>query len=104
MASSDNEQIGSLQVDSVFNAFVTEELLPAIGLDADQFWMGVEAIIDDLTPVNRDLLAKRDALQAALDAGEAVQVQPDTPLATFQRIGILHFQTLLASLDEKLAS
>ena len=68
MASSEHKKIGSLQVDSVFYAFVVEELLPATGLDADQFWTNLEAIIDELTPVNRELLVKRDALQAKIDA------------------------------------
>ena len=87
MASSDNEQIGSLQVDPAFNAFVTEELLPAIELGADQFWMGVEAIIDDLTPVNRDLLAKRDALQASID--EWHQARSGKPLDHDEYVGFL---------------
>jgi hypothetical protein len=78
MASSENITIGSLQVNSEFHAFVTDELLPATGLDADSFWAGVESIIDDLSPTNRDLLAKRDALQQKIDswhkarAGEAI--------------------------------
>ncbi len=67
MASLENKQIGSLQVDSGFHAFVAEELLPAAGLDEDQFWADLEALIDELTPINRDLLATRDALQAKID-------------------------------------
>ena len=67
MASSENRKVGSLQVDAVFYEFVVEELLPATGLDAERFWSGVESIIDDLTPVNRELLAKRDVLQAKID-------------------------------------
>ena len=67
MASSDYKKIGSIRVDSVFHAFVEEELLPAIGFDADQFWSGIAAIIDELTPINRELLAARDALQAKID-------------------------------------
>ena len=67
MASSDYKKIGSIRVASVFHAFVEEELLPAIGFDADQFWSGIAAIIDELTPINRELLAARDALQAKID-------------------------------------
>lgn len=68
MASHDRVQVGSLQIDAVFHAFVNDELLPAIGKDATTFWSGLEAIIDDLTPDNRRLLATRDALQAEIDA------------------------------------
>ena len=87
MASSDNKQIGSLQVDSVFHAFVAEELLPATGLDADQFWADLEALIDDLTPINRDLLAKRDALQAKID--EWHKARSGQPLAHDEYVGFL---------------
>jgi len=67
MASSDKKKVGSLQVDSVFYDFVVDELLPATDLDADRFWSGMESIIDDLTPINRSLLAKRNSLQQEID-------------------------------------
>ncbi len=60
--------IGGLSVDPVFATFVEAELLPAIGVDADAFWTSAEAIINDLTPVNRELLVIRDELQAKIDA------------------------------------
>jgi len=41
--------------------------LPAINLDPPNFWQGLESLIDDLTPTNRDLLAVRDDLQAQID-------------------------------------
>jgi len=59
---------GTLRVAPVFHEFVESELLPAIGFDAETFWRGVESIIDDLTPVNRELLKIRDDLQAQIDA------------------------------------
>ncbi len=68
---------GGLMVAPVFHAFIEDELLPEIGFDAADFWAGVEAIVGDLSPVNRDLLGIRDELQAKIDgyhrqhAGEA---------------------------------
>ena len=43
------------------------ELLPAIDIDAKEFWNGLESLVDDLTPVNRDLLRTRDDLQRRID-------------------------------------
>jgi malate synthase len=57
-----------LKIAPLFADFVESELLPAIGFDADEFWDGVATIIDDLTPVNRELLQIRDDLQAKIDA------------------------------------
>ena len=59
--------VGKLHVEPAFYEFVEEELLPAIYFDAGEFWAGLEDIIDDLTPVNRKLLRKRDELQRQID-------------------------------------
>ena len=59
---------GKLTADPVFRCFVDEELLPAIGFDSSAFWCGLEAIVDELTPVNRQLLNLRDDLQIRIDA------------------------------------
>ena len=67
MAEDERRNIGGLSVDAVFHDFVESELLPAIGFDPATFWSGVEAIINDLTPVNRELLKIRDDLQAKID-------------------------------------
>ena len=67
MAEDERRNIGGLSVDVVFHDFVETELLPAIGFDPTTFWSGVEAIINDLTPVNRELLEIRDDLQAKID-------------------------------------
>jgi len=58
---------GSLRVDTVFCRFVEDELLPAAGIDSAAFWPGLEAIVDDLTPVNCRLLEERDDIQERID-------------------------------------
>ncbi|MGB5165386.1 MAG: malate synthase G [Woeseiaceae bacterium] len=58
---------GGLDVDSGFARFVEEDLLPAAGVDAALFWTGLQALIADLTPENRRLLAVRDRLQRRVD-------------------------------------
>ena len=67
MAQDERLSIGGLSIAPVFHDFVEKELLQAIGFDPATFWSGVEAIITDLTPVNRDLLKVRDDLQAKID-------------------------------------
>ena len=59
---------GRLQVATVLADFVEREVLPGTGVDAAKFWIGLEQTLVDLAPRNRELLEKRDAIQAALDA------------------------------------
>ncbi len=48
--------------------FVEAEVLPPLGIEPDAFWAGTADIFARFAPENRALLAKRDALQATLDA------------------------------------
>ena len=59
--------VGRLRVDRALYDFVCTELLPQAGLPPDAFWSGFEALVDDLAPINRELLAVRDRLQEQLD-------------------------------------
>ena len=43
------------------------EVLPGTGLSPEAFWSGFAAIVRDLGPRNRALLAERDRLQSAID-------------------------------------
>ena len=112
MASSEHITIGSLQVNSEFHAFIEGELLPATGLQANAFWSGLEAIIHDLTPVNRELLAARDALQAKVDdwhkARRNTALNHEEYVAFLREIGYLRaagddFQISTANVDDEIA-
>jgi len=61
-------QAGGLQVAKVLHDLLVDEIIPGTGLEPQAFWQAFARIIEELTPRNRELLAKRDALQAKLDA------------------------------------
>ena len=61
-------QINGLHVDSALAAFINTQALPGTGVDPAAFWSGFAALLADLTPKNRALLAKRNDLQARIDA------------------------------------
>ena len=64
----DKIQIGGLQVSTLLHDFINTQALPDTGVSQEQFWAGLEAIVNDLAPRNRALLAKRDDIQAQIDA------------------------------------
>jgi malate synthase len=68
--------VGRLQVATALHEFVRDEALPGSGIDEGAFWSGVEAILDDYAPLNRELLARRDAIQQRLDDYHAAAPGP----------------------------
>ncbi|SDT97802.1 malate synthase G [Stappia sp. ES.058] len=63
----DRIEIAGLKVDAELHRFVEDEALVGTGVSSQDFWSGLSQIIHDLAPANRDLLEKRDALQARID-------------------------------------
>jgi malate synthase len=57
-----------LSVDDALYAFVERELLAGLDLAPQAFWGALETILADFTPRNAALLARRDDLQARIDA------------------------------------
>ncbi|GAA1697522.1 malate synthase G [Mycolicibacterium murale] len=66
--------VGNLQVAKVLYDFISAEALPGTGVTAQSFWAGVEKVITDLSPKNRELLARRDDLQAQIDKWHRARV------------------------------
>jgi malate synthase len=56
-----------LSIDARLHEFLVDVALPGNGITAEEFFAGLSAIIHDLAPKNRALLAKRDAFQAQID-------------------------------------
>ncbi len=61
-------QIGGLKVARVLHHFIKDEVLPDTGITEAAFWTAFAKIVHELAPRNRELLAKREALQARIDA------------------------------------
>ncbi|MCP5326747.1 MAG: malate synthase G [Oceanospirillaceae bacterium] len=61
-------QAGGLQVAKELYDFVNNKAIPGTGIAAEKFWAEFDKVVHDLAPVNKALLAKRDDLQAKIDA------------------------------------
>jgi len=48
--------------------FIDTQALNGTGIDSDTFWKGFAGLVAEMTPRNRAALAKRDELQATIDA------------------------------------
>ncbi|MHA2960049.1 malate synthase G [Priestia megaterium] len=89
------KQVGNLKVAPVLYQFINEEALPGSGLSTENFWSDFEALVTELTPVNKRLLEKRDQLQSQINAWH--QENPDGGFNEYKsfltRIGYLEDKT-----------
>jgi len=90
---SEHLNIAGLQVDTALAAFVEHDVLGPLGKDPAQFWRNLADLLAEFAPRNRELLAKRESLQAQIDEWhEARRGQPDDPaeyLRFLEEIGYL---------------
>src|SRR5262245_53657232 len=106
-------EIGDLRIDERLHRLVRDEIAPGTGVKADSFWKSLSAIVRDLGPKNRELLAKRDRLQEQIDrwhlarAGQPFILKDYT--AFLREIGYLvsagkNFKITTAKVDPEIAS
>ena len=58
---------GGLQIAAPLFHLLEEEIAPGTGVEPAAFWQGLEAIVNELAPRNRELLEVRDRMQAQID-------------------------------------
>ncbi|MFZ3206013.1 MAG: malate synthase G [Pseudomonas sp.] len=73
-----------LQVAANLQRFVDEEVLPGTGLAREAFWAGFDALVHELAPHNRALLAERDRLQGELDTWHRAHPGPVTDMPAYR--------------------
>ncbi len=100
-----------LQIEKILFDFIEQEAIPGTGIELDQFWSGFSNIVNDLAPVNRDLLAKRDQFQETLDAWHKANPNADfeTYKAYLLEIGYLlpegeDFEVAPENIDDEIAN
>ncbi|TWG92412.1 malate synthase [Mesorhizobium sp. J18] len=108
----DRVEIEGLAVDRRLHDFLVGEALPGTGVEAAAFWKGFSAIVHDLAPRNRELLAMRDRMQEKLDQWYRDNGAP-SDLAVYEdflrEIGYLlpegpDFQVTTANVDPEIAA
>ncbi|GAB3310572.1 malate synthase G [Haliea atlantica] len=76
---------GGLQIAAPLFQLLEEEISPGTGVEVATFWQGLEAIVNELAPRNRELLASRDQMQAQIDAWHREHPGADYDRAAYRR-------------------
>ncbi|MGX5667337.1 malate synthase G [Rhizobium daejeonense] len=100
-----------LSIDTGLYDFLIDKALPGTGVDPERYLAGLSAIVHDLAPKNRALLAKRDELQATIDAwykANGAPVDMSAYEAFLREIGYLlpeggDFSVTTANVDAEIA-
>ena len=109
----DRVATGNLRVAGVLYDFINNEALPGTDIDPDTFWSGVDKVVTDLGPRNRELLARRDELQAQIDKWHRQRVIEQIDLEAYKQflvdIGYLlpepeDFRVTTANVDAEITS
>lgn len=61
-------QHSGLQIAKPIYQLVNDQICPGTGIEPDQFWPAFAKIINHFAPINRQLLEKRETLQAQIDS------------------------------------
>jgi malate synthase len=80
----DSVRIGGLGVNAAFRGFIEAEALPGTGVDPARFWASLESLLREWAPRNAALLAKRDDLQARIDAWHRSNAARPIDLAAYK--------------------
>jgi len=73
-----------LRVAAELDRFIEREVLPGTGVKPAEFWKGFDALVHDLAPKNRALLAERERLQNELDAWHKANRGPITDMPAYR--------------------
>lgn len=84
MTTTPRTSLHRLQVATVLQRFVDEQVLPGTGVDRASFWKGFDAIVADLAPKNLALLAERDRLQSEMDAWHKANPGPIADMKAYR--------------------
>ena len=56
-----------LKISSSLYKFINNEAIPETNIDPDDFWSKFSNVVHELSPINKDLIKKREAIQGKID-------------------------------------
>jgi len=105
--------INNLQVDEQLLKFINEEIIPGTNINVDNFWDGFAKTVNDLAPINKKLLEKRDQIQKKIDewhlSNKGATFDKDKYLSFLKSINYIveekeDFKIITSNVDEEITT
>ena len=65
--SNKNIKVENTEISEVLYNFINHEVLPDTDISENDFWNGFVKAVNELAPINKELLKKRDVIQSKID-------------------------------------
>lgn len=113
MTTQDSIIVGNLKIASPLYQLIQSEIAPGTGIEPQNFWLSLSAIVEDLRPSNQTLLEKRDFIQRQIDRWHQENTYQASNLETYKnfltQIGYLvpegePFQVNTVSVDREIGT
>ena len=80
------KEIYDIKINSLLYEFINKEVLPETGLNQENFWKTFSKVSNELAPINRSLIEKREAIQKKIDVWHQSNKEKD-----FNKIEYINF-------------
>ena len=62
-----NIEKSDLKINDELYKFINEEVIPGTEINPENFWDGFSKVVNELTPINQELIKKREVIQKKMD-------------------------------------
>ena len=66
-----------LKISSNLFTFINNEAIPGTSVDSNKFWSNFSEVVHELTPINKELIEKRESIQKKIDEWHKLEKGPD---------------------------
>ena len=75
-----------LKINSILYEFINKEVIPNTDINIDEFWIKFSDVVHELSPINKDLILKRENIQKKIDEWHKLRKGKD-----FNKIEYINF-------------
>ena len=80
-----------LKINSKIFEFINKEVIPGTNIKSEDFWNNFEKVVNELVPINKNLIEKREDIQKKLDEWHKKNKEKDFNKKELYRVFKIYF-------------